>query len=430
MSTTAGMAVGALTANTWPARHARANATEKLGVAVIGCGGMGGSHVSTLSKENLSVDLMYLCDADPRQSEKRAKVVEENQKPKPQLVTDYRRVLDDPHVHAVAVATPHHWHAPIALAAMQAGKDVYIEKPASHVFHEGRVLVDAAKKYNRVVQHGTQMRSSAVTVEAGEVLKSGILGDIKMSKAWNCQNRGPRVPVSDSEVPVGVDYDRWLGPAKQRPFNTLRFHGTWRQFREYGNGDFGDDGAHDIDMARWGLGVETHPIRITGHGSNVLPAGYSEYPDNMTVTYEYADGRVLVYEDRLFTPYGQLGVDSGNAFYGTEGYMIFSRRGFFRTYLGRKEEPGPASGKSGRVGIPVPTHWESFLNGVRTRTQPTAGVEVAHLSCGLIHLGEIAARTRTVLEFDPEAEKITNHPAAHDMLTKEYRTPYGFPTAI
>ena len=225
-----------------------------------------------------------------------------------------------------------------------------------------------------------------------------------------------------------MNYDLWLGPASKRPFNSRRFHGTWRQFREYGNGDFGDDGAHDVDMARWGLGVQTHPVRITGHGSNVVPPGYSEFPDNMTVTFEYADGRVLIYEDRLFTPYGQLGVDSGNAFYGTEGYMIFSRRGFFRTYLGGQEEPGPASGKSGRVGLPVLSHWDGFLEAVRARTQPSAGIEVAHLSSGLVHLGEIAFRTRSVLEFDPETETITNHPAANDMLTKEYRRhPIPFP---
>ena len=198
LSTSAGLAVGAVAAGTWLARRARANANDKLGVAVIGCGGFGGSHVATLVKEDHHIDLTYLCDVDPQQSEALAKIVMEQQKPKPQLVTDYRRVLDDPHVHVVVIATPHHWHALIALAAMQAGKDVYLEKPASHVFREGRVLVDAAKKYHRIVQHGTQMRSSPVTLEAGEVLKSGILGEIRMAKAWNCQDRGPRVPVPDN----------------------------------------------------------------------------------------------------------------------------------------------------------------------------------------------------------------------------------------
>ena len=348
----------------------------------------------------------------------------------PQTTHDYRTIIDDKSIDAVVIATPHHWHCPIAVPALLAGKDVYVEKPASHVFQEGRLLVDAARKNGRIVQHGTQMRSSPVTAEAAEVLKSGILGDIKITKAWNVQDRGFARPVPDSDPPVGVDYDRWLGPAKKRPFNRNRFHGTWRLFREYGNGDFGDDGAHDLDMAVWALGVTEHPVRITAHGSNVKPPGYREFPDNMNVSFEYADGRVLIYEDRLFTPYGMHGVDSGNAFYGTNGYMIFSRRGFFRTYLGRNEQPGPKSGQGGRSGVRLPTHMEDFLNCVRNRRPTRADAVTAHRTAALIHLGEIAYRTRTVLEFDSKAETITNSKEAHAMLTKEYREPYGLPSRV
>jgi len=423
-------AAGVVVATAAGSRSYATAANERVSLALIGCGGMGSGHLAALFREQLPVELSYLCDLDPAQLDTARDKAGQQSANRPQCVEEFRRVLDDPSVDAVLVATPHHWHAPIALAALQAGKDVYLEKPASHVFREGRLLIDAAKKYGRIVQHGTQMRSSAVTQEARQVLDSGLLGPIQVAKAWNCQNRGPCESVADGQPPAGVDYDAWLGPAPARAFNERRFHRTWRQFRDYGNGDFGDDGAHDVDMARWALGVDAHPIRVTARGSSVRPAGYSEFPDNMLVAFDYPDGRMLVYEDRLFTPYGQLGVDSGNAFYGTEGYMVFSRRGFFRTYLGRKEEPGPASGKSGRVGTPVPTHLADFFHSVRTRAQPKADVEQAHLSCALIHLGEIAFRTQQVLHFDPVAEQITNSAEANALLTKEYRAPYGLPDVV
>ena len=280
--------------------------------------------------------------------------VQKANRKKPRLVKDYRRLLEDASIHAVVVATPHHWHIPIAIPVLQSGKDLYVEKPASHVFREGRLLVEAARKYDRIVQHGTQMRSTNVTLRAAEVLKSGLMGEIKMTKAWNVQRGNALEPKPDGPVPDGVDYDRWLGPAPKRPFNPNRFHRSWRVYRDYGNGDMGDDGAHDIDMACWALGVTTHPVRITAHGSTIDLEGEREYPDNMTVALQYAEGKVLLYEDRLWTPYGLHGYDNGNAFYGTEGYMIFSRRGHFQVYMGRKEEKGP-----GRDGTGVPAELES-----------------------------------------------------------------------
>lgn len=407
----------------------RVGPNDQIAVGLIGFNGMGMGHVRRVAS-NSGARVVSLCDIDDAVLARGVSAVREIADDTPRTTRDFREIIDDDSIHAVVIATPHHWHCPIAVPALLAGKDVYVEKPASHVFHEGRLLVDAARKNRRIVQHGTQMRSSPVTAEAAEVLASGILGKINITKAWNVQDQGFAKPVSDGQRPAGVDYDRWLGPAPKRPFNQNRFHRKWRLFREYGNGDFGDDGAHDLDMAAFGLGVTEHPVRITAHGSNVRPPGYREFPDNMNVSFEFADGRVLIYEDRLFTPYGLHGVDSGNAFYGTEGYMIFSRRGFFRTWLGKKEEPGPRSGQSGRVGAPVPSHIEDFLNSVRSRKTGKTNAEVAHRTCALIHLGEIAYRTRTVLEFDPKTETVTNSSKANAMLTKEYREPYGLPARI
>lgn len=183
-------------------------------------------------------------------------------------------------------------------------------------------------------------------------------------------------------------------------------------------------------MAVFGLGINVLPVRITAHGSNIHEPGYREFPDNMNVSFEYADGRVLIYEDRLFTPYGMHGFDSGNAFYGTQSNMIFSRRGTFRTYLGRKNEPGPAFGKSGRVGAPLADHTGNWMDCIRSREKTRAHEKITHHTCGLIHLGEIAYRTKTVLEFDRENEQITNSDQANAMLTKEYRLPYTLPENV
>jgi predicted dehydrogenase len=400
-------------------------ANDRLGVAVIGLNGMGHFHLQTLvARADLRV--VTLCDVDDGVLARGAKTVKDSGAMSPELVKDFRRVLDDRSIDAVVIATPHHWHAPIAVRAMQAGKDVYVEKPASHVFREGRLLVDAARKHKRIVQQGTQMRSSEITAKAAEVLASGVLGTIKMTKAWNIQRHRHRAAVPDAPVPRGVDYDMWLGPASKRPFNPNRFHGNWQWYREYGNGDIGNDGIHDIDMARFGLGVTTHPVRITAHGSRIDLVGEREYPDNMMVAFHYAEGKVLLYEDRGWSPYPMYGVDSGNAFYGTEGWMLFSRRGFFQVFLGAKEEKGPSMGQPGRVGQPAPAHMANFLDCVRTRRQPAADPETAHLSCALVHLGEISHRVSRVLNFDPATEQIVNDAEAQAMLTKEYRAPWLF----
>jgi predicted dehydrogenase len=399
-------------------------ANERINVAVIGVNGMGHFHVRTLSGRK-DVRIAALCDVDPGPLARAAKTVKDATDAEPAIVADFRKVLDDQAITAVVVATPHHWHVPIALRALAAGKDVYLEKPASHVFREGRLLVEAAQKHKRIVQHGTQMRSSEVTAKAGEVLASGILGTIKTAKAWNVQRQPPPGPLPDGDPPKGVNYDLWLGPAPQRRFNPNRFHRWWQIFRDYGNGDIGNDAAHDLDLARWGLGVTTHPVKITAHGSRVeLEDGVREFPDNMNVTYQYADGRVLIYEDRQWTPYGLHGVDSGNAFYGTKGYMIFSRRGFFKVFIGQKEEKGPETGEPGKVSQPAPLHMADFLDCVRSRKTPNAPAEVAHLSCALTHLGNIAYRTERVLKFDPKTETFPHDREANALLTKEYRKPW------
>lgn len=399
-----------------------------LRLGMIGCGGIMTHHVKGLVSRREAVSIAWLCDVDPSQIDRMAEhISREFQPAAPKRSSRFEDVIADPDVDAVIIATPHHWHAPIALAAMQSKKDVYIEKPISHVYDEGPLVIAAAKKYGRIVQQGSQMRSSPVTAKARKLLDEGIIGDVKVARAWTAETRSVVKPVPDGKAPPGVDYDRWLGPAPKRPFNRHRFHQTWRMFRDYGNGEIGDDGIHDLDMAAWGLGIDTLPKQITARGGRMLLKGHaSDFPDNMNVSYEYADGRLLIYENYSFTAYGLHGFDNGNAFYGTKGYMIFSRRGAFTVFLGPKGKPGPTEGKELRGQRGYAEHMADFLNAVRTRDPGTAAPpEIAHLSCALVHLGEIAFRTRGRLDFDPKTEQFIDCDEANGLLGKDYRAPYG-----
>ena len=411
--------------NTLAIRTSAASPNDNITASLIGVGNMGSGHVKRLLTRP-DVHIKTIVEVDQSRAERAQQTVYRARGHRPGTEEDFRRMLEDKSIDAVVIATPHHWHTPMAIRAMRAGKDVYCEKPASHVFREGRLLIEAAKKYGRVFQHGTQMRSADTTKEAGKVLASGLLGEIKMSKAWNCQKHKHRQPTPDTPAPAGVNYDLWLGPAAKRDFNVNRFHGNWAWYREYGNGDIANDGIHDLDMARFGLGVETHPVRITAHGSRIDLEGIREYPDNMMVAYHYEEGKVLIYEDRGWTPYGNHGFDSGNAFYGTEGFMIFSRRGYFQTYLGKNDEKGPGM----RGGTGHPQHMYNFLDCVKSRKQPIAHADVAHLSCGLPHLGEITYRTSGVAHFDPKTERFIDNPEADKLLTKEYREPWTMPDPV
>lgn len=405
-----------------------ADKPAKIRLGIVGCGGIMSHHVKGIVARSVPVSIAWLCDVDPRQIDKMSQLLTGFQSAAPKRTARYEEVIADKDVDALVIATPHHWHAPIALNAMQAGKDVYIEKPISHVYNEGHAIIKAAKKYERVVQQGSQMRSSPVTAKAAKLLADGLIGEIRVARAWTAEVRENVPPLPDSEIPAGVDYDRWLGPAPKHAFNAHRFHGTWRMFQDYANGEIGDDGIHDIDMAAWGLGVTGLPRQITARGGRMqFLKSAGDYPDNMNVTFEYPDGRLLVYENYPFTPYGMHGFDNGNVFYGTKGYMIFSRRGAFSVFLGPKSEPGPTEGKDLRGQRGYDQHMDDFLDAIRTRKPTRANAEIAHRSCALVHLGEIAFRTRGRLDFDPTTERFTDCDEANALLTKSYRSPYSLP---
>ena len=335
----------------------------------------------------------------------------------------------------VVVATPHHWHVPIALRALQAGKDVYCEKPASHTFDEGRLLVQAAKKYGRIFQHGTQTRSSEVTTRAREVIASGYLGEIKMTKAWNIQDRGNLVPVEDGPTPEGVDYDTWLGPAETRPYNRSRFHGSWRWFFDFGTGDLGTDGVHRLDYAirglnaaREGMGEKPYdfPLAAASSGGKYFFDDPQEWPDTLYVTYDYPKA-TIVYEMRIWSPYPHEGVGEGAAVYGEKGYVIIGNLSW--RAFGADDEPM-------RIGMQStnkqadPDHKRNFLHCVRTRKTPNCDIGVAmHTNVGC-HLGNASWRANKKLTFNPATFSIGPDAADHRWVARNYRKKWSLPVTV
>ncbi|HEY0981425.1 Gfo/Idh/MocA family protein [Schlesneria sp.] len=403
---------------------------EPMPVAIIGPGGMGMAHVNQLVG-NSSVRLAYVCDVDSDRAAKAAETIMQKTGHAPQVVSDMRRVLDDRAIKAVWIATPDHWHAPAAILAANAGKHVYVEKPCSHNLREGRLMIEAARKNNVVMQVGTQSRSTPFIAAALEKMNSGIIGEILVAKAWNSQLRGSIGRQTPSQPPRNLDYDLWLGPVTERPYQSNFLPGIWRWWYDFGCGDIGNDGVHDIDIARWGLGVTTHPSRIAALGGKCFFDDDQQHADTQYVAFEYPgasrSGRPqqLVYEQRIWSPYVQEGFENGNAFFGTSGMMIMGKSGRFRLTGPKNKLIEESSG----AGPDLAAHHQNFLDCIRTGKRPNADIEINHLSTSLCHLANIATRTGRVLNFDPATETIRDDAEASQLLSREYREHWAKPAA-
>ncbi len=397
------------------ARARGANGDIRVGVA--GIRGRGGGLANEFNGTD-GVRLVALCDVDGGVLEERARRFKDRRQ-NVDTYGDYRRMLEDKSIDVVAIATPDHWHVPLAAWSVVAGKDVYVEKPLSHTIAEGRLLIKLARKHGRMVQHGTQSRSLDGLAKAIEYLQSGELGKVRMAKAINSQLRGPIGRVPDSDPPPNVNYDLWLGPAPKRPFNRNRFHYNWHWFWDYGTGDTGNDGIHQIDIARWGLGAGM-PKAVSCSGGQLFYDDDHQTPDTQVATFEY-DDVYLMYEMRLWTPYPHEGHDNGNVFYGDKGTMSIGRRGWQVTFKDGKEGPGGSRGRGSHVG--------NFIKAVRSRKAGdlNAGVEVGHASAVLCHTANIAMRVGRRLRFDAENERFIDDADANKYLTKNYRKGYELP---
>jgi len=395
-------------------------ANSRIRVGLLGCGGMGSAHGNALKEHGGDVELVYACDPDRGRRNKGREAFGAAKS-----VSDPRVVLDDQSVDALFIATPDHWHAPLAILGCKAGKHVYVEKPCTHNIREAVLLRQVAKETGRVVQHGTQSRGRGLIAEGMQMLKEGIIGDVLVAKAWNIQRRADIGKKKPGSPPDGVDYDMWVGPAEFVPFQENRFHYNWRWWYNFGTGDLGNDGMHEIDYARWGLGVEGLPARVAGLGGHLQFDDDQEFPDTANVVFEYEDAqrkshmpKQLIVEMRLWTTNYPHNVDSGAEFYGTRGQMFISKRGKIEVLVERNrriEDPKPKN-------MPrLQTHRDDFFDAIRNGRQPRANMDVAFDSVVIPHYANIAVRTRQVLEIDPGNGAITNNEEANALVTRKYR---------
>jgi predicted dehydrogenase len=424
-------------------RASRLSANDRIRVAVIGLRGRGRDLMETFHQlAPRNVEVAALCDVDQAVLEQRAAEFEKLAGRKVPTFPDMRQVLDDPSIDAVGFATPNHWHALGTIWACQAGKDVYVEKPGSHNLFEGRKLAEAARKYQRIVQHGTQNRSSPNIVEAIRRLKEGVIGRVYLARG--VAFKGPRANLgrhNQDPIPPGLNWDAWSGPAPLKPYSKIR-HRSWHLLWDYGNGDVGNQGVHELDIIRWALDLNTHPTRIVSMGGAYIHKDAQEAPQVHAIMYEWAGRDLLVtFETRSGLTNTEAGMGAeypfldqrnvvGVIFIGAEGYMILPDYSSYYTFLGPKRTPGPKA--AGSNDITNSPHFENFIQAVRSRNpaQLTAGPEELHLSAALPHLANISFRVGRMLRFDPKTERCVGDEEANRLLTRPYRAPYVVPDKV
>jgi predicted dehydrogenase len=439
-------------------------ANDRVVVASIGIRGQGNAVKRGFAKlEN--VEFKTLCDVDANLAPSRVNdaALKDVATFKPGFVQDLSRVLDDKDIDAVIIATPNHWHALATIRALQAGKHVYVEKPSSHTVWEGRKMVEAAARYNKVVQVGTMNRSRPAVRDAIKFIQEGGIGKVYMARGLCYKRRasigkypdGPMgpgetyklnvessaaEPAYDEQYLSKVDYDMWLGPAAKRPFNRNRFHYNWHWHWDYGNGDSGNQGPHQFDIARWGIGKQEHPRKVSSSGGYFGPEASQETPDTQTSIFEYADGTILEFATRGEFTNDESGVKIGNLFYGTKGWVwIDGESGAkWQAYVGPKNEKGPgadgtAEPPDGSVKPAVQyAHYQNFIDAVRAGDPKILNCDVleGHYTSTLPHLGNISYRVGHALVFDGKKEAFVDDKKADELLTREYRKGFEIPKSF
>lgn len=424
-----------------PARAVSAN--DKVILAVIGLRGRGNA-LSANFAGRPDCEVAYLCDCDTQFFDERNAAVAAAQGRPAKTVQDFRRVLDDPSIDAIVVATPDHWHALATIWGCQAGKDVYVEKPVSHSPWEGRKMVEAARKYNRIVQVGTQNRSAAYNHHAKEYIDSGKLGTIHMVRVIN-QKEWPNVPVlPDTAAPSNLDYNMWTGPAPEAPYNA-NFHNCWNHFWRFSGGDIINDAVHQLDLARWLIGHD-YPETVYSVGGRFAEAGALETPDTQMAVFEFPN-LVLSFELTLYTPYMlKSDMEMRNSadiypywpqnaerieIYGTKGLMFVGRHGCGYQVYERPHQRKPMLVTQEHGTFPDPEHQQNFIDSIRTRNPPNADIEEGHRSTLMCQLANISYRLGgEKLTFDKSQERCVSNDSANAMLKREYRAPFIVPDQV
>ncbi len=451
---TAGITIGGMgfTAKSYAAI---AGANERIHVGVIGVRNQGTVHLNSWCalKDSHNVAVRAICDVDEALWPAALKLVEEKSGAKPATNWDLRAVLDDKQVDAVSIVVPNHWHALAAIWAAQAGKHVYVEKPASHNIWEGRKMIEAWRKYGKRMQVGLNNRSAKNVREAIAFLHGGGIGELYMARALCFKARDSYGMAKDGAPPAPFHYDRWLGPAPLRPYNEKRSHYNWHWYWDTGNGDTGNTGPHFLDLARWGLQKDEHPVAVMSMGGlfgftsdegktpgkrvygDVDTYGHDkttqETPNTQTASYQYADGKIIELETRgrYTNQEGSAGQELTNVFYGTEGWLEISSGGGWKAFRRREKKPFAESKDNERERA---NHWANFLEAMRSGKDADlrADINEGHLSTSLCHLANISYRLGRSLKFVGAKERFASDTEADAMLTKIYRKPYVVPEVV
>lgn len=384
---------------------------QNIVVGVMGTAGRGTTLAAGFAA--LGAEVRYICDVDDAHVSAAQKTVAARQKTAPQGVKDFRKILDDRTVDALVIAAPDHWHAPASILACAAGKHVYVEKPCCHNPREGELMIEAARRSNRVVQTGTQRRSWAKVIEGIELVRKGELGRVLFSRGWYNNTRGETGKGKAVPVPPGLDWTLWQGPAPERPYRDNIVHYKWHWFWHWGTGELGNNGVHALDVCRWGLNVD-YPRRVTAGGGRYHFADDQETPDTHIVTYDFGD-KAIAFEGRSCQPRGFEGSMFGIAFYGDKGSMIIDGNGYV-IYDPKNKQVKKVTGP----GADAP-HLQNFLDCIKTGARPTADVEEGAKSAILCHLGNIAYRTGRTVNLDPQTHRIVGDPEAQALWGREYR---------
>ncbi|MCJ7447705.1 MAG: Gfo/Idh/MocA family oxidoreductase [Bacteroidales bacterium] len=441
---TAAIAIGGMKLNAKSYKSIQ-GANDRVTVAVIGIGGQGGTHINSFCglKDKKNVRLKTICDADEKFFPERIKTVQSRTGETPVTVWDMRRVLEDKEIDAVSFAVPNFWHALGTIWACQAGKHVYVEKPATHNVFEGRKMVEAARKYNVRVQTGMQNRSIPGVIEAIKFLHNGGIGEVFMAKGLCYKPRDSFGIAKDGEPPSTLHYDYWLGPCQWRPYNEKRVHYNWHWHWDTGGGDTANQGPHQFDIARWGLNKNEHPVTIYSMGNifGINPAECSqETPNTQTSLFKYKDGKILEFETRgrYTNDEGDLGVRIGNLFYGTEGYMEIDG-GTWKAYRKRENKPFAGSDVGEKSTDPTfmappggSNHYGNFIDAIRSGKNEDLHADIldGYMSAALPALANISYRVGRELIFDGAKEKFVKDKEADKLLTRVYRKPYMVPLVV
>lgn len=434
---TAGVAAAAV-----PLAARVAGANDRIRVGVIGCGGIASADIECFLL-NREVEIPVVCDVDDARIAEKQRLVEARRGKAPEGVKDFRRVIDRDDVDALLVCTPDHWHALPTVLGCMAGKDVYVEKPLGRTIAEGRAMLDAATKHNRVVQMGTQRSSSDVLKEAAAFVRSGQLGKIRLVRAWAYLDWvGGIGNPPDGDPPAGVDYDMWLGPAPLRPFNPNRFHFNFRWHWDYAGGLMTDWGVHLLGVCLDAMGPD-YPLKVSSFGGKRVIDDNTDTPDTQIAVYDFPT-YTLIWEHQVGGGIGPNGRPHGMYFSGENGAVLIDDTGWEIIPEPKKdalkalmpaEDPDPKGHVfPGIGGIRHPAardsrqaHVRNFLDCVHSRQQPNANLSIGHHISTVAHLGNIALRSNSEVHWDAEKEVVKNNPAADALVAEPYREGWELP---